>query len=169
MSKNLNHFRGDSFGTSIFIEKPTDNYLKTLIDHYKACIILERSGKNLEALLHYVNSIEREISSMDNLNLQFEEILKIKEQDIEILNEDVKKLDNDLYQIKQQQKHLKPEFERLQQLNINKGKIIEKQKNFIENKKSSIIDIIDNQNSFKNDTKIPKTARARNDSPTTLV
>ena len=92
MSKNLNHFRGDSFGTSIFIEKPTDNYLKTLIDHYKACIILERSGKNLEALLHYVNSIEREISSMDNLNLQFEEILKIKEQDIEILNEDVKKL-----------------------------------------------------------------------------
>ena len=67
MSKDHNHFRGESFGASDIIEEESsENYLKTLVDHYKSCLILEKSGKSPEDLLHHVRSIEREISLLDN-------------------------------------------------------------------------------------------------------
>ena len=35
MNKDPNHFRGESFGTPGHADRSTDDYLQTLITHYK--------------------------------------------------------------------------------------------------------------------------------------
>ncbi|OMJ87248.1 hypothetical protein SteCoe_11097 [Stentor coeruleus] len=162
----MNHFRGESFGAPIIAESVEDNYLETLIAHYKSCLILEKSGKNPEALLQHVRSIEREISLLDNWNSQLEELLEIKDLEIDRLNEDIRDLDEDLKEIDCTRQELESRCEHLQQQKAIKDKIIQKQE-FMIKSKEPVQNFGRNITPVKSEKRLmPKTARNRYESPT---
>ena len=134
MSNDHSHFRGESFGTPGHMEHSADDYLQTLITHYKTCLILEKSGKTPDELLQHVRSIEREISLLDSWNAHMEEILEIKDLDIDRLTEDIQDLDEDLQAIELQRQEMEIKLEKLQDQKLAKDKIIQKQEFFLKEK-----------------------------------
>lgn len=165
MSKENYHFRGDSFGNSGVVEKSSDEYLQNLLGLYKACLVLEKSGKTPEELVMYVRGIEREISLLDSWNAQLEEIVQVKELDIERLNEDIMNLDDEVIESERQRQELEIRLDMLEEQKIVKDQIIQKQEHFLKERSMSSQSLLKNTSTRSEKKFTPKTARNRYESP----
>lgn len=131
MSREQNHFRGESFGAEQVNEEEDENeddkYLQTLIDHYKNCLLLERTAKNPNELMIAVRSVEREIELMDSWNQKMEEMMEIKELEVERLKEDLQSADEELMEVDRVRRELEMRIEKLYNEKSVKDGIIERQ------------------------------------------
>lgn len=131
MKRESNHFRGESFGAIDSIEQSQDDYLQTLMSHYKSCFVLEKSGKNTEELAMQVQSIQRELNLLDNWNSKLEEMNQIKDLDIQRLHEDTRALDEELLAVDKERKTLEDRIENLYKQKALKDAIIQRQDSLI--------------------------------------
>jgi septal ring factor EnvC (AmiA/AmiB activator) len=167
MSRDFNHFRGESFGTPFVDEVPEDEYLQTLIAHYKSCLLLEKSGKSPESLSQHFQTIEREVALLDNWNTKLEELLELKDLEIERLNEDLRYLDEDLKDTDHQCAQLEERLEKLQENNQIKDAILNKQDLYLKDKEEFTSPVMKTHSYSKIDRKsVAKTSRNRYESPT---
>ena len=127
MKRESNHFRGESFGAVDSIEHSEDDYLQTLMSHYKSCFVLEKSGKNTEELAMIVQSIQRELNLLDNWNSKLEEMNQIKDLDVQRLHEDTRILDEELLAVDKERKVLEDRIENLYKQKALKDAIIQRQ------------------------------------------
>jgi chromosome segregation ATPase len=127
MNRESNHFRGESFGAADSIEENNDEYLKNLINYYKSCFVLEKSGKNTEELVTLVRSIEREINLLSDWNSRLEETTEKQDFDIQMIQEDIKNTEEELLAVDKERKQLEEKIEGLYRQKALKDAIIQRQ------------------------------------------
>jgi len=130
MSREQNHFRGESFGAEGVVDRGEEEeevYLQTLVEHYKNCLLLERTGKNPNELIIAVRSVEREIELMDSWNQKMEDMMEIKELEVERLKEDIQNADEELTEVDRVRRELELRIEKLYNEKSVKDAIIERQ------------------------------------------
>lgn len=160
MNREQNHFRGESFGGEQFEENSDDLYLKNLVEHYKNCLLLEKTAENPQELMMVVRSVEREIELLDAWNVKMEEMIEIKDLEVERLREDIQNADEELMEVDKIRKELEMRIEKLYLEKSIKDDIIDKQQALINSYNGKCERVSTPKKT------VPKSSRQRYESPT---